>query len=582
MSSARRVIFAVAAIGCVVLTFSLAQRFLTVTPAEPTPFTESFHLSPTASLESASTLKFSSIPLAHTNLDFQYFGSPSPDHYLTEQNGGGAAILDFDCDGTKDLFLSNGAVFTESIKSLNHSNHIYRGEGDFHFSNVTKTAGLTHFNFGQGCATADYDNDGFPDIFVAAYGKSSLWHNNGDGTFTELAAVSGIDHTGFATSAAFADLDGDGNLDLYVVNYLEWTPDNTPRDRVQSPMDFHGQTDLLYHNTGAGQFSEVGSDAGIAIADDGKGLAIAIIDMNDDQRLDIYVANDTRRNFYFQNLGDMRFHEVGVTTGAAVSQDGSIGSSMGIAVSDYNHDGRPDLFITNFAEELVDVLMNLGDAGFMATNTELGIDSVSRPVLNFGIVSADFDLDLWPDLFFANGHLWDETSVGGQYRMYPSLMKNEQGRRFVDVAKTAGEYFNHKWLGRSTAMGDLDNDGDVDLVVSHLINPPALLRNDSVRQGQSQRIMFIGTTSCRQPLGCRVDVELKDGTAQIMLIPSGGSFQASHDSILVVPTGEAGLINAISICWPDGTMEMWKEFHNAETIQLIEGTGQRAANPHRP
>ena len=524
-----------------------------------------------------SPIRFVAMPSATTGINFEYYGSPSDEHYLTEQNGGGVAVLDSDGDGHSDLFFVNGSHFGISAESHNASNQLFRGTGEFRFQDVTRESGLQAFNFGHGCAVGDYNNDGFSDLFVACYGRNQLWCNNGDGTYSDVTDAAGVGHTGFGSSAAFADLDRDGNPELFVVNYVNWVPDNEPRDRVQTPMDFDGQADLLYHNGGDGCFMDVGEEAGVAIDDDGKGLAVAIADFDGDRQLDVYVANDTRRNFMFKNAGDLRFDEIGVTTGAAVSQDGSIGSSMGIAISDYNLDGRPDLFVTNFAQELVDVFMNAGPAGFIATNTELGVDVVSRPVLNFGIVSTDFDLDLWPDLFFANGHLWDERPSGGEFHMLPSLLKNDRGRRFFDASDTAGVYFHKRWLGRATAMGDLDNDGDSDLVVSHLLAPPAILKNESVRQGRSQRVMFIGTTSSRQPLGCEVRVHLSGEQSLTMTIPSGGSFQASHDPVLVVPTGKTGAIEWISICWSNGTVEVWKDLPVEETIQLVEGTGMAVA-----
>ncbi|MEZ6131866.1 MAG: CRTAC1 family protein [Planctomycetaceae bacterium] len=495
---------------------------------------------------------------------------------MTEQNGGGVAIPDFDGDGNCDLYFVNGSHFTHSAQSHNASNALFRGDGQFGFRDVTMQAGMEAFNFGQGCAVGDFNNDGFSDVFVATFGDNSLWRNNGDGTFTDVSLEAGINASGFSSSAAFADLDGDGNLDLYVVNYLNWFPDDAPRERVQSPMDFEGQPDLLYRNEGTGQFLEIGQKSGIAVTGDGKGLAVAIADLDGDRRLDIYVANDTRRNFLFKNAGDFQFVEVGVPTGSAVSQDGSIGSSMGIAVTDYNLDNQPDLMVTNFAQEVVDILMNMGNAGFLATNTELGVDFVSRPVLNFGIVSADFNLDLWPDLFFANGHLYDETSIGGEYQMLPSILQNDGGIRFHNAAAAAGEYFQQRWLGRAAAMGDLDDDGDMDLVVSHLLDPPAILNNQSLRQGASRRVTFIGRTSSRQPLGCRVTVILENGRELTLQVPSGGSFQAAHDTTVIVPTGESGQIQSISIDWPDGVVETWNAMRNDQTLRLIEGTGQRS------
>ena len=216
--------------------------------------------------------------------------------------------------------------------------------------------------------------------------SNRLWHNNGDGTFTDVTPLAGVANHSWGTSAAFADLDGDGNPELYVVNYVDWTPDRVTSKRIPSPMDFKGLPDLLYRNSGDGRFESIGTAAGVAIAGEGKGLAVAIVDFDGDHRPDIYVANDTTRNFLFRNLGGLRFEEIGVPSGCAVSQDGSIGSSMGVAVGDYNRDGWFDLFVTNFSGEVVDAFTGFGPNGFVANNAELGLDSISRPLLNFGIV----------------------------------------------------------------------------------------------------------------------------------------------------------------------------------------------------
>lgn len=555
----------------------------TSSPEDADRKTLSRELPGTRSIESPSKgIRFENVA-QESGIDFSYYGSPSADHYMTEQNGGGIAVLDYDADGIVDLFFSNGSHFTRPAHLHEASSTLYRAELPLEYEDTTSQAMLWSSGFGQGCAAGDYDNDGFTDLSVCVYGKNQLWRNNGDGTFTDVTDVSGAGDERWATSAAFADLNGDGLLDLYVVNYVDWTPDAAPcfldekkeQRKVCSPLDFSGQPDLILQNSGAGHFvpiEEFRTD-GKTVA--GKGLAVAIVDLNADDMLDVFVANDTMQNFLFVNQRDFRFQETAVSEGVAFSQDGTLGSSMGIAVGDYDRNSYPDLFVTNFAHEVIDAIANFGPGGFIASNAELRLDASSTAVLNFGIVMADFDLDQWPDLFFANGHLWDSGPGGDEYRMRPNVLKNHEGRFFRDVSRSAGDYFRERWLGRSVAAGDLDNDGDTDLVVAQLSDPAAVLENRSERRGRSIRTTFIGTRTCRQPLGCRVDVQLDDGVNLATHIPSGESFQAAHDSRVVLSVGNAAQIERISIHWPGGTLESWSALPCDGNLVLIEGTGMR-------
>lgn len=517
-------------------------------------------------------IQFTAVPSSTSGIDFTYYGNPSEQHYMTEQNGGGIALFDANADGKLDVFLVNGSHFERPAESAGASNRLFCQTVDWRFEDCTVTSGLESYGFGQGCTAGDFDNDGFGDLFVGGYGTSRLWHNNGDGTFSEVTEQCGIHETAWATSAAWADLDGDGNLDLYVVNYVNWLPNSKTSKRIPSPMDYDGLPDRLYHNSGDGTFQEIGNDAGIAVPREGKGLAVAITDLDGDHRPDIYIANDTTRNFLFKNLGGMKFEEKGIVTGSAVSEDGSIGSSMGIAVGDYNRDGRMDLFVTNFAEEMLDAFTGIAPLGFIANNRELGIDRVTKHELKFGIVLADFDADEWPDLFVANGHLWDDPSPTWRYRMPPTLLRNLAGKRFVDASTSAGDYFRRRWLGRAAACGDIDNDGDADLVVSHLLDPAALLRNDSRAAGNVLQLKLIGTRAARQPLGVRLEVVASDHT-YIAHVPAGESFQVSHDDRVLIPVGNATVVDEVQIFWSWEQRETWQRLTVSKWYELIEGRG---------
>lgn len=531
--------------------------------------------------KSTAPIRFSDVT-PQTGINFRYYGSPSPEHYMTEQNGGGVALFDFDRDGRLDAFFVNGSDFKNPAEGVGASNCLYRETGLLRFADVTELAGLTDFGFGMGCAAADYDNDGFIDLYVSSFGRDRLWHNNGDGTFLDVTDEAGIENDLWGTSAAFCDLDGDGNLDLYVVNYVDWSPEEAPcfssGDNpvrvVCSPTGRTGQPDVLFRNLGQREFEEIGSSAGIAIGVEGKGLALAIADFNSDNRPDIYVANDTTPNFLFQNQGNMKFRDVGVAHGVSCSDTGEVGAGMGVSSADIDGDGRLDLCVTNFRHQVDDIFLNIGASGFIAANAELGVDRVSRMKLGFGVLLQDFDLDGWPDLFVANGHIWDLSSVNelSSYQMLPTLLHNHLGQRFVDVAPDAGTYFSSSHIGRAVAAGDLDNDGDVDLVVTQLIESAAILRNDSVASGRVLRVRMIGRTSARQPLGMRV--EAYSGLKRyVSCVPSGQSFQASHDERLCFAVGDAATVDRVDVFWGIGQVESWYDLPVDKDLSLVQSTG---------
>lgn len=529
-------------------------------------------------------LKFVNVT-ADSGVDFEFKGPPTEKAYMIEQNGGGVGLFDFDNDGALDCFFVNGARPGRPDSELTSSNRLYRGDSDFRFGDVTRASGLKAHGHGQGCAAADFDNDGFIDLFVTSFGRDRLWRNNGDGTFTDVTKTAGVGGKLWGTSAAFADLNADGLTDLYVVNYVDWSPDDPAchppgRDDVNfvcSPLDRAGQVDYLYQNMGDGSFKEVAKSSGVGIEETGKGLALAVTDLTGDGWFDVYVANDTSPNFLFENRRGMKFEETAVLQGASISSDGSVGAGMGVACADYDGNGWFDLAVTNFRGQPNDVFSNLGEASFVPANDTLGMDLISRAKLSFGIVFCDFNLDARPELFVANGHIhdWSFSDVSSEYHMNPQVLLNEGGRRFVDISSGSGDYFEQKWLGRAVAIGDLDNDGDCDVVVTHADAPPVLLRNDSARPEAGVALRLIGTISARSALGSTVRVTA-DGRTLTTRVRSGTGFQAAHDSRVVVPRPTDGkAYEAIEVVWAGGMTERWSSVPvSGEVITLIQGSGQ--------
>lgn len=500
---------------------------------------------------------------------------------MTEQNGGGCGLFDYDADGHLDLFFANGSNHAHPGDDARHA--LYRASdlasGHLRYVNVAQAARCAATGYGMGCAMGDFNNDGFTDLFLAQFGRPRFWQNQGDGTFVELAWDAEASPQLWGTSAAFADLNSDGHLDLYVANYVDYAFSDPPCFTQQTPpvqiscgpIGRQGQPDSLYMNLGDGQFANVSESSGIGSIT-GKSLGLSIADFDGDDRLDIYVACDTTENLLFRNTGPMQFEQPAVSWGVAVGENGMARSGMGVACGDYNLDGHFDLFVTNFQNEPYDLYENLGLGGFRPVNTEKGLDAITRPGLGFGVVWADFDLDQYPDLFVANGHVWDLTSLGLNYEfaMRPYLLRNQEGERFADHSRLGGDYFTQAWVGRSAATGDLDNDGDADLVVAHLLKPYAILRNDSDRAGDSLRLRLIGVQTARQPLGARIDVII-EGRRLTLRCPAGDSFQAAHDPRVLIPVGVSKRIDQLTVHWPGGQPETWQNLPVQPELILIEG-----------
>lgn len=520
---------------------------------------------------------------------FQRFDDISKLHRIIEGNGGGVALIDFDADGWLDIFFTDGCRLPRKIADTEHSNQMFQNDGTGRFRPVTRQAMSPWHGYCHGCAVGDYDNDGFEDLYVTAFGKNRLWHNRGDGTFRDASELLGSDADVWSSSAAFGDLNRDGNLDLYVANYVQTTDDppelcpvpNSPDGVVACPPTvFHAEDDVLFVSNGDGTFRDATRDASVN-GSDGKGLGVLIFDANQDGWPDVYVANDGMPNFLYLNdtsklatqdgIVTPSFRDVGAQFGVAVNELGTAESSMGIAHGDADGDGWTDLLTTNFLSETNTFYRNLAGQGFADETRGSGLGAPSRQSLGFGTEFLDFDNDGWLDLFVAAGHIDDLrwNSVTSLYAMPPQFYRNERGGRFIEVSPWAGEYFGGEWLGRGVAKGDIDNDGNVDLVVSHQLSPSAVLRNETTGAHKSVVLKLIGRRSNRSGIGVRVEVDGMEFPIMREVV-GGGSYQSASELRVHLGLGHHETAETVRILWPAGTVN---ELENVAAGQylVIEG-----------
>jgi hypothetical protein len=499
---------------------------------------------------------------------------------LVESMGSGVGLIDHDGDGWLDVLVAQGCPIPVDPRQKQHTARLYRNRRDGTFADVTEKAGVGFNGYGQGVAVGDYDGDGRPDLYVSALGSGALYRNRGDGTFEDATARAGLAGGGWATSCGFADLDGDGDLDLYVCHYLADTVDAEGNSTVRCnatpgrvgycpPDAFQAEPDVLFRNNGDGTFTDVSQESGIASAA-GKGLGLAIADLDDDGRLDVFVANDQTPNFLFRNLGGLRFEEVAVRYGLAYSESGQLRSGMGVAAGDYDGDGRLDLLVTNFYEEGDTLYRNVGTGDFQVTTAVARLMAPSRGTLGFGTGFLDADNDGRLDLFVANGHLNDVRPLGMPYRMSPHLFRNDGRGGFADVSATAGDYFRGAWLGRGAALGDLDNDGDTDAVVTHLGRPPAVLINESSPRGHFLGLVLKPKRGAGPCVGARVSAEA-GGRRLVRDLAGGTSYLSAADSRILIGLSEASRVDRLEVRWPSGARQEWRAVAGDLWLEAVEG-----------
>ncbi|MBM4092969.1 MAG: CRTAC1 family protein [Planctomycetes bacterium] len=524
-----------------------------------------------------------------SGIDFSYYSDVVPNRYFVpEIMGGGAAWIDYDLDGWLDLYLTNGCrIERREADDTEHRNQLFRNLGGGRFANVTLPSGTGDTGYGQGVAVGDFDADGFPDLYVANYGPNVLLHNNGDGTFADVTRAAGVGDDKWGSSVAFADLDGDGDLDIYVANFLDNTLENNKvvtyahGPGYSGPGNYQGVQDAVYVNQGDGTFLERSEQLGFSEHDGlGKGLCVIVVDLDDDLVPEIYVGNDMTPNFlYVRRAGPLpgsqpggpdppvHYEDLAVPAGCAASDQGEYEASMGIACDDFNNDARPDLFLCHFHMAKNTLYLNQGNLLLTDESRRTRIAATSYNNLCFGTVAFDWDRDGEMDLFNATGNVLGPNFSPNE--MPPQLLRKDDQHRFHDVSEhVMGEYFKGKWLARAVAGGDYDNDGDLDIAVSHIDRPAGLLRNDTRAPGH-----FLGielrTPTRVPPVGGRVEVTAGKRRT-VRPVYSGGSYHASHDPRLLFTLGADDESADVTIHWPTGRVDVFRLSRDAYW-RIVEG-----------
>ncbi len=510
---------------------------------------------------------------AQARIDFKHQNSPTSLKYLLETMGGGVAIFDYDNDGLMDIFFTNGALLKDSMpkdampekSEPKFWNRLYHQKADGTFENVTERAGLKGDGYEMGIAAADYDNDGYADLYVTGYGRNHLYHNNGNGTFTEVTRKLGVGGGGWSTSAGWIDYDRDGRLDLFVARYLDWDfergsipcGDTRPGFRAYChPDNFRGVANILYHQKPDGTFEDTSVKAGIADAS-GKALGVAFADFDNDGWSDIFVANDSVRQSFYHNKGDGTFEDIAVMSGAGYDENGKTFAGMGVDAADYDNDGRPDVFITTLSNETYPLYRNNGDLSFTWVTNSSAVGQISLPYSGWGTRFVDIDNDGLRDIFVAQSHVLDTIEKSTNYLKYkqPPLLMRNTGKGFVNVSATAGATFDLPIVARGAAFGDLNNDGQIDIIIGTLSDLPVVLLNNGTRN-HWLGIRLVGSKSNRDGAGARVTITDKGGHRQIFDVSTSGSYLSSNDSRIIAGLGAATRVAGIEVRWPSGQTQI--------------------------
>jgi hypothetical protein len=513
---------------------------------------------------------------------FHHTNGASPDKHLAETMGSGGLFFDYDDDGWIDIFLVDGGSFADPAVARQARHRLFHNRGNGTFEDVSGRAGLTHHGYGMGACAGDVDGDRLPDLYVTAAGRNALYRNRGNGTFEDVTARARVGDTRFGASCAFADLDRDGDLDLWVVNYVAADPGHSPycgnaRQYVRyycHPLNFEPLPSVVYRNDGRGVFTDVTAGAGVGVLP-GNGLGVTIVDYDDDGWPDVFVANDTMPNFLFRNTGTLRFEETGLVSGVAVAADGTARAGMGIDAGDYDGDGRIDLVITNLDFEMHTLHRGLERGLFAYATLESGIGYPTLPFVGFGTAFFDYDNDERLDIAIANGHILDNAPqfrAGSTYRQRTLLFRNTTGRRFADVGRTSGQALVAERVGRGLATGDIDNDGDLDLLITNNGEDAELLRNEGLPGSHALLLRLRGAGGNNAAVGARVRVTA-GAVAQRRDVNAGSSYLSQSDLRVHVGLGAATQADRVEVLWPSGKVETLSAVAADQLVTIEEGRG---------
>ena len=532
---------------------------------------------------------------AQTGIHFSHVTSTDK-KYIVESMSGGVLLIDYDRDGWPDLYFTNAPTVAMALKHEKARGALYHNNHDGTFTDVTDKAGIASPCYANGGAVADYNNDGWPDLYITCLGGNVLYRNNGDGTFTDVTSKAGVADGRNSTGAAFGDYDNDGFVDLMVTNYVDFRLDDLPTfgklpictyrglDVQCGPRGLKGAGDALFHNNGDGTFTDVSKKAGVDDPHGYYGLGLAWVDFNNTGRPDLFIANDATPNYLYKNEGNGKFSEIGLESGTAVSEDGAEQACMGVAIGDYLHNGRPDIFVTNFENEYDTLYRNNGNWEFDDVSYKSAEALPSLPLVKWGDAFVDIDNDGWLDLFVVAGHVYPQVvslPSGATYAEPKLLQLNQRDGTFCDASIQAGPAVMEKSVARGLAVGDLFNDGNVDLVIENIDGPPIILRNPGVSGTHWISFELAGTKTNRLGIGAKIKITA-NGMSQTSDVRSGGSYLSQNDLRVHFGLGSATKVDEVEIRWPSGTVDVLKNLAADQFYAILEGKGQVPPSEIRP